>query len=71
MTEHLKNGAMKDHMRNIHKNILTRIEMFKTVSCIKNFIKLITLDYDSSKIDKFNNHSNTAQYFGINTPFVY
>ena len=35
MTEHLQNGAMKDHMRNIHRNILTRTEIIKNVSCIK------------------------------------
>ena len=37
MTEHLQNGAMKDHMRNIHRNILTRTEIIKNVSCIKKF----------------------------------
>ena len=34
MTEHLQNGATRDHMRNIHINILTRLEIIKNVSCI-------------------------------------
>ena len=29
MTEHLQNGAMKDHMRNIYINILTITEIVK------------------------------------------
>ena len=33
MTEHLQNGAMKNHMRNIHRNILTSPEITKNVSC--------------------------------------
>ena len=38
MTEHLPNGAMKDHMRNIHRGILTRSEIIKIVSSsIKKF----------------------------------
>ena len=37
MTEHLQNGSMKDHMINSHKNILTRPEIVKNVSCVKIF----------------------------------
>ena len=37
MTEHLQNGSMKDHMINSHKNILTRPEIVKNVSCVKKF----------------------------------
>ena len=36
MTEHLQNGAMKCQKRNIHRNILTRLEIIKNVSCTKN-----------------------------------
>ena len=35
--EHLQNGAMKDHMRIIHRNIQTRSGIVKMVSCIKKF----------------------------------
>ena len=31
MTEHIQNGAMKDHMRNFYRNILTRTEMNKNI----------------------------------------
>ena len=37
MTEHLQIVAMKDHMRNIHRNILTRPKIIKNVYCIKKF----------------------------------
>ena len=37
MTEHIQNGAMKDHMRNIHRNILTRKEVIKNVSYFQKF----------------------------------
>ena len=37
MTEPLQNGAMKDHMRNVHRNILIKSEIVKNVSCIKKF----------------------------------
>ena len=37
MKEHLQNGAMKDYVRNIHRNILTRLEIIKNVSCIKKY----------------------------------
>ena len=47
MTEHLKNGAMKDHMRNIHRHILTRPEIIKNVHVSK---KLITLTLKKQKI---------------------
>ena len=39
MTEHLQNGAMKDHIRNIHRNILTRTEIIENVSCLKKIKK--------------------------------
>ena len=37
MTEHQQNGAIKDNMKNIHRNILTKQEIIKNVSCIKKF----------------------------------
>ena len=37
MTEHLQNSALKVHMRNIHRNILKRLEIVKIISCIKKF----------------------------------
>ena len=35
MTEHLQNGAMKDHVRNIHRNILKKTKIIKNVFCTK------------------------------------
>ena len=37
MTEHLQNGAVKEHMMNKHRTILTRPDIVKNVSCIKRF----------------------------------
>ena len=37
ITKDLQNSAMKDHMRNIHRNILTSPKIIKNVSCIKKF----------------------------------
>ena len=37
MTEHLQNGAVKEHMMNKHRTILTRSDIVKNVSCIKRF----------------------------------
>ena len=37
MTEHLPNGALKDHLRNGHIDILSKPEIVKNVTCIKKF----------------------------------
>ena len=37
MFEHLQNGALKDHTRNIHRNILTRPEIEKNIYYIQKF----------------------------------
>ena len=37
ITKHIQNGVAKDHIRNIHRNILTRSEIVKNVTCIKKF----------------------------------
>ena len=40
MGEHIQNGALKNHMRNIHRNILTKPEIVENFSCIKKFDNL-------------------------------
>ena len=40
MTEHLQNGAVKEHMMNKHRTILTRPEIVKNVTRIKRFNKV-------------------------------
>ena len=45
MTEHIQNGAMKDHMRNFYRNILTRTEMNKNICCIKRFDNVKSKNY--------------------------
>ena len=37
MTEHLQNGALKEHMMNKHRPILTRPDIVKNFSYIKRF----------------------------------
>ena len=38
MTEHLQNVVMKDHMRNIHRNTLTRSKIIMMSPVLRNFI---------------------------------
>ena len=41
MTEHLKNGAMKDNMRNIHRSILRRLEIKVLIILTQQYEKFL------------------------------
>ena len=52
ITKDLQNSAMKNHMRNIHRKILTRPEITRNVSCISKFDNVKKSKNILSKIDK-------------------